>query len=156
MYSNMYNQTFWIFHFLCGFGFFTHTKLKHKSKIKNKTMHTNKCKMHKMHEDMTFNVWRVLQRSKKLDQGPKKQKLNHRNHSSSKRNDCLEWMSYENWDEVWKSENRRGVKSIKHFLYPHVIFTQIRFTLFSTMSMKLKFLFSFNSFKSMKLRALRS
>ena len=41
---------------LCGFGFFTHTKLKHKSKIKNKTMHTNKYKMHKMHEDMTFNA----------------------------------------------------------------------------------------------------
>ena len=36
MWSNIYDQTFWIFHFLCGFGFFTHTKLKHKSKIKNK------------------------------------------------------------------------------------------------------------------------
>ena len=36
--------------------YFTHTKLKHKSKIKNKTMHTNKCKMHKIHENMTFNA----------------------------------------------------------------------------------------------------
>ena len=36
--------------------YFTHTKLKHKSKIKNKTMHTNKCKMQKIHEDMTFNA----------------------------------------------------------------------------------------------------
>ena len=33
-------------------------------------MHTNKCKMHKMHDDMIFNARRVLQRSKELDQGP--------------------------------------------------------------------------------------
>ena len=52
--------------FMC-FGFFTHTKLKDKSKIKNKTMHTNKYNMHKMHKDMTFNAWRVLQKSKELD-----------------------------------------------------------------------------------------
>ena len=38
------------------FIFFTHTKLKHKSKIKTKAMHTNKCKMYKMHEDMTINA----------------------------------------------------------------------------------------------------
>ena len=72
------------------FFFFTDTKLKYKSKIKNKTMHTNKCKMHKMHENMTFNARRVQQKSKELDQEPKEQKLNHRNPSSSKRNDCLE------------------------------------------------------------------
>ena len=29
MCSNIYDQTFWIFHFLCGFGF-TYIKLKHK------------------------------------------------------------------------------------------------------------------------------
>ena len=109
--SNFLNISFFMW-----FWIFTHTKLKHESKIKTNTMYIKKCKMHKMHEDMTFNAWRVLQRSKELDQGLKEQKLNHRNHSSSKRNDCLEWMSYENWDEVWKSENRRGVKSIKHFL----------------------------------------
>ena len=90
--------------FIC-FWIFTHTKLKHKSKIKNETMHTNKCKMHKMYEDMTFNAWKVLQRLKELDQGPKGQKLNHRNPSSSKRNDCLEWMSQEKWEEGWKNEN---------------------------------------------------
>ena len=67
MCSNIYDQTFWIFHFLCGFGFFTQTKLKHKSKIKTNTMHINKCKMQKMYEDMTFNAWKVLQRSKELD-----------------------------------------------------------------------------------------
>ena len=36
------------------FWIFTHTKLKHKSKIKNKTMLIKKCI--KKHEDMTFNV----------------------------------------------------------------------------------------------------
>ena len=46
--------------------------------------------MHKMQENMTFNARRVQQKSKELDQGPKEQKLNHRNPSSSKRNDCLE------------------------------------------------------------------
>ena len=46
--------------------------------------------MHKMHEDMTLNALRVLQRSKELDQGPKEQKLNHKNPSSSKPNNCLE------------------------------------------------------------------
>ena len=34
--SNIYDQTIWIFYFLCGFGIFTHIKLKHKSKIKTK------------------------------------------------------------------------------------------------------------------------
>ena len=51
-----------------------------------------------MHEDMTFNAWRVQQRLKKLDQGPKEQQ--------------------------------------------QAIFTQSRFTLFSTTSKKLKFFFS--------------
>ena len=55
---NNISQTFWIF---------THTKPKHESKIKTETMYKKKCKMHKMHEDMTFNARRVLQRSKELD-----------------------------------------------------------------------------------------
>ena len=53
------------------FWIFTHAKLKHKSKIKTKTMYINKCKMHKMQENMTFNARRVQQKSKELDQGPK-------------------------------------------------------------------------------------
>ena len=57
-------------------------------------MHKKKCKMHKMHEDMTFNAWRFLQRLKELDQEPKEQKLNHRNLSSSKWNDFLESVSW--------------------------------------------------------------
>ena len=76
--------------------------------------------MHKMHEDMTFNVWRVLQKSKELDQWPKEQKLNHRNPSSSKWNDFLEWVAYEKWDWVGRMRTgdtyRQGVKSIKHFI----------------------------------------
>ena len=43
-----------------------------------------------MHEYITSNARRVLQRSKELDQGPKERKLNHRNPSSSKWIDCLE------------------------------------------------------------------
>ena len=43
-----------------------------------------------MHDNEVSNAWRVLQRSKELNQGPKEQKLNHRNPSSSKWNDCLE------------------------------------------------------------------
>ena len=85
------------------------TKLKHKSKIKTKTTHIKKSKMHKMHKDMTFNAWRVQQRSKELDQGPKEQKRNRRNPSSSKQNDCLKWVSHEKWDEGWKNKNRRCI-----------------------------------------------
>ena len=43
-----------------------------------------------MHDNEASNARNVLQRSKELDQGPREQKLNHRNPSSSKRNDCLE------------------------------------------------------------------
>ena len=43
-----------------------------------------------MHEYITSNARRVLQRLKELDQRPKEQKLNHRNPFSSKQNDCLE------------------------------------------------------------------
>ena len=72
-------------------------------------MHIKKCKMHKMHEDTTFNARRVLQRLKELDQGPKEQKLNHRKPSSSKRNNCLKWVSHKKRDEGWKNENRRYI-----------------------------------------------
>ena len=43
-----------------------------------------------MHDNEASNAWRVLQRSKELDQGPKKHRLNHMNPSSSKQNNCLE------------------------------------------------------------------
>ena len=52
-----------------------------------------------MWDNKASNVWKVLQRSKELDQGPKEHKLNHRNSSSSKRSDCLEWVSHEKGDE---------------------------------------------------------
>ena len=60
-----------------------------------------------MHDNEASNAWRVLQKSKELDQGPKEHKFNHRIPSSSKRNDCLEWVSHEKWDEGWKNENHR-------------------------------------------------
>ena len=52
--QNNANQTFWIFYFLCVFGFLMQKQVKiDKNKIK---MHIKKCKMHKMYEDLTFNV----------------------------------------------------------------------------------------------------
>ena len=67
-------------------------KQKYKSKIKYKNNKSNAYKemhdaqMHdtQMHDNKASNVWRILQRLKELDQGPKKQKLNHRNPFSSK------------------------------------------------------------------------
>ena len=52
--------------------------------------------------------------------------------------------------------HRQGGKNIKNFLQQLNIFHQIWFSLQSTIFKKLKFLFSFDSFKSLKLRALRS
>ena len=51
--------------------------------------------------------------------------------------------------------HRQGGKNIKNFLQQLIIFPQIRFCFHSTTSKKLKFLFSFNSFKSLKLKAIR-
>ena len=48
-----------------------------------------------IHNNEASNAWRVLQRSKDLDQGLKDKKFNHRNPSSSKWKDCLEWVSHE-------------------------------------------------------------
>ena len=73
------------FSLLCGFGFL-HTQNK-DIKVKSKQKPNNAYKeMHdaQMHDNETFNAWRVLQRSKELNQGPNEQKLNHRNPSSSK------------------------------------------------------------------------
>ena len=60
-----------------------------------------------MLDNEASNAWRVIQRLKELDLGPKEQKLNHKDPSLSKQNDCLEWVSHEKRDEGWKNENRR-------------------------------------------------
>ena len=52
--------------------------------------------------------------------------------------------------------NRQGGKNIKNFLQQLTIFPQNWFSLHNTTSKKLKFPFSFYSFKSLKLRAMRS
>ena len=52
--------------------------------------------------------------------------------------------------------HRQGGKSINHMLQQLTTFNQIRFSLQSTTSKELKFLFSFDSFKRLKLRAMRS
>ena len=51
---------------------------------------------------------------------------------------------------------RQGGKNIKNFLQQLTIFPQNWFCFHSTTSKKLKFLFSFDSFKSLKLRGMRS
>ena len=85
-----------------GFWIFQHTqKQSNKVRLKKKKKNNGYKKMHdaQMHNNEASNAWRVLQKSKELDQGPKEQKLNYRNPSSSKQNDCLEWVSHEKWDE---------------------------------------------------------
>ena len=108
MCSNIYDQTFSIFYFLCGFGFLL-TQNKNNKVWSKQKQHNAYKEMHdvQMHDNEASNAWRVLKISKELDQGPKEQKLNHRNPSSSKRKDCLEWVSHEKWDNGWKNENQR-------------------------------------------------
>ena len=100
-------SNFWIFHFLRVFGFLQIQKQKHKSMIKCKNNAYKEMHDAQMHDNEASNAWKVLQRSKELDQGPKEHKLNHRNPCLSKWNNCLEWVSYEKWDDGWKNENRR-------------------------------------------------
>ena len=74
----------------------------------------------KMLDNESSNAWRVLQRSKELNQGSKEQKPNHRNPSSSKQNDCF-WMSV-SWEvrrglEEWEPEMNidKEVRTLKSF-----------------------------------------
>ena len=55
-----------------------------------------------------------------------------------------------------RDAQRQGGKSINHMLQQLTTFNKIQFSLQSTTSNKLKFLCSFDSFKSLKLRAMRS
>ena len=55
-----------------------------------------------------------------------------------------------------RDAHRQGGKNIKNFLQKLTIFHQIWFSLQSTISMKFKFLFSFDFFKSLILEAMRS
>ena len=55
-----------------------------------------------------------------------------------------------------RDAHRQGGKNIKNFFQQLTIFHQIWFSLQSTTSKKLKFLFSFDYFKSLKLRGMRS
>ena len=128
----------------------------HKINDKNKNNAYKEMHDAQIHDNKASNAWRVLQRSKKLDQGSKEHKLNHRN------------LPYPNGVIVWnkclmRSETRVGRmrtedahrqegKNIKNFLQQLTIFPQIRFCFHSTTSKKLKFLFSFDSIKSLKLK----
>ena len=55
-----------------------------------------------------------------------------------------------------RDAHRQGGKSINNLFQQHTIFPQIRFCFHSTPSKQLKFLFSFYSFKSLKLRVMWS
>ena len=62
MCSNIYDQTFWIFHFLYGFEFL-HTQNKDiKVRSKKKKQNNAYKEMHdaQMHEYEASNAWRVL------------------------------------------------------------------------------------------------
>ena len=83
------------------FWIFTHTKLKHKNKIKTKAMHIKKCKIHKMNEDMTFNARRSYK--------DRKNKINDQKSKSSTK----ETLPHPNRTIVWneclmRSETRVG------------------------------------------------
>ena len=102
----------------------------------------------------------VLQRLKELDLGQKEQKFNHKNPFSSKHNDYLNECLMKSETRVGRMRtgdaHRQRHKNIKNFLQQLTIFPQNQFSFRSTISKKLKFLLSFDSFKSMKLRAMRS
>ena len=109
--------------FMCFWIFYTHKNkgIKVRSNAKTtKAMHIQRCMMHKCMTIKHLMYEGFYKDKKKLDQGPKEKKLNHRNPSSSKRNDSLEWLSQEKWDEGWRMRTRdahsQGVKSIKYFL----------------------------------------
>ena len=113
-----------------------------------------------MHDNEASNAWRVLQRLKELDQGPKEHKSTigtfpHPNVMIFW-NKCL--MRSETRVGIMRTEDahRQEGKSINHMLQQHTTFNQIQFSLRSTTSKKLKFLSSFDSFKSLKVREMRS
>ena len=57
--THIYDQTFWIFHFLCGFGFL-HTQNK-DIKVRSKQKQNNAYKdMHdaQMHDNEASNAWK--------------------------------------------------------------------------------------------------
>ena len=95
--------------FICFWIFFLHTqKQMHKSKFKCKNNKNNAYK--EMHDAQMHEKHQCMKGLTKIDRirsRTNEQKLNHRNPSSSKQNDCLEWVFYEKWDESWKNENRR-------------------------------------------------
>ena len=95
------------------FWIFTHTKLKHKSKIKTETMHIKKCKMHKMHEGSYEGRKNQIkdQKSKSTTIGT----LPHTN-GTIVWNECLKRSETRVERMRTGDAYRQGVKSTKHFL----------------------------------------
>ena len=103
--SNFLNFPF----FMCFWIFYTHKNkgIKVRSNAKTtKAMHIQRCMMHKC---MTIKhlMYEGFYKDKKKIRSRTKRKLNHKNPSLSKWNDCLKWMPHETWDEGWKNENQR-------------------------------------------------
>ena len=121
-------------------------------------MHIKRCMMHKcmamkhlMHE-RSYKIKRIRLRTNKSISSTIRT-LPHPN-GMIVWNECLMRSETRVGRMRTKDAHRQGGKNIKNFLQKLTIFPQNRFSLQSTTSMKLKFLFSFDSLKSLKLRAM--
>ena len=148
---------------MCFCVFYTHKNksIKVRSRAKTTTkMHIKRCMMHKC---MTMKHL--------MHEGSYKDRKNQINDQKSK-SSTIRTLPHPNGMIVWneclmrsetrvgrirtRDAHRQGGKSINNLFQQHTIFPQIRFCFHSTPSKQLKFLFSFDSFKSLKLRAMRS
>ena len=112
-------KLFEFFTFYVVLDFYSHktnaTKWDKKQNNAYKEMHDAK-----MLDNESSNAWRVLQRSKELDQGSKEQRPNHKNPSSSKRNDffsmSVSWEVRQGLEE-WEPEMNidKEVRTLKSF-----------------------------------------
>ena len=123
-------------------------------------MHTKKCKMHKcmsMKHIMHDKSYKD-QKNQIKNQKSKSSTIGTLPHSNGTIiwNDCLMRSETRLGRMRTRDAHRQGGKSINHMLQQLTTFDQIQFSLQSTTSKKLKFLFSFDSFKSLKLRTMRS
>ena len=116
-------------------------------------MHIKRCMMHLMHKGSYKDRMNQIKDQKSISSTIGT--LSHPN-GLIVWNECL--MRCETRVGRMRTEDahKQGGKNIKNFLQQLTIFHQIRFSLHSTTSKKLKFLFSFYSFKSLKFRAMRS
>ena len=123
-------------------------------------MHIKRCMMHKcmtlkhlMHEDSYKD-----QKNQIKDQKSKSSTIGTLPHPNRTivQNECLMRIETRVGRMRIEDAHRQGGKTINHMLQQLNIFNPTEFSFVSTTSKKLKFIFSFDSFKSLKLRAMRS